>query len=202
LFRDAHAYIKKCDVCQRYVRNDLKIELSLHIYLPLLPFERWGINYVGEVHPKSSKGLAYIVVAIEYLTKWVEAKAMRTNIAENLTIFLYENIVVRFGCPKILVNDIGKHFLDGVIQKMTERFHIDHRKTTPYHPQTTRQTKRVNGILMSILRKTVQDSKRNWDAKLTAALWAYRTTYKVTTQATPFSLVYGIEATLPIEFER
>jgi hypothetical protein len=60
---------------------------------------------------------------------------------------------------------------------------------------------RVNGILVSILRKTVLDSKRNWDTKLTAALWAYRTTYKVTTRATPFLLVYGLEVTLPIEYE-
>ena len=60
---------------------------------------------------------------------------------------------------------------------------------------------RVNGILVSIIRKTVIDSKRDWDIKLTAALWAYRTTFKVTTHASPFSLVYGIEATLPIEFK-
>ena len=72
---------------------------------------------------------------------------------------------------------------------------------TPYHPQTNGQTERVNGILVSILRKTVMDSKRDWDTKLTAALWAYRTTFKITTQATIFSLVYGLEATLPIEYE-
>jgi hypothetical protein len=59
----------------------------------------------------------------------------------------------------------------------------------------------VNQTLVRILRKTIHDSKKDWDSKLTAALWAYRTTYKVTTRATPFSLVYGIEAILPIEFE-
>jgi hypothetical protein len=154
LFRDAHAYVRKCDVCQRYARNDLRMELPLHISLPLVPFERWGIDYVGEVHPKSSKGMAYIVVATEYLTKWAEAKAVRTNTAKNAPIFLYENIVARFGCPKILVSDRGKYFLGDVVRKMAERFHIDHRKTTPYHPQTNGQTERVNGILVSILRKT------------------------------------------------
>ena len=114
---------------------------------------------------------------------------------------MYENIITMFGCPKILVSDRDIHFLNDLISEMTTRFQIDHRKTTPCHSQTNGQTERVNGILVSILRKTVIDSKRDWDVKLLAALWAYRTTFKVTTQATPFSLVYGIEATLPIEFE-
>jgi hypothetical protein len=77
---------------------------------------------VEEVHPKSSKGMVYIVVATEYLTKWAEAKVVRTNTAENATIFLYENIITRFGCPKILVSDRGTHFLNNVIREMTESF--------------------------------------------------------------------------------
>ena len=145
--------------------------------------------------------MAYIVVATEYLTKWAEAKAVKMNTAANAATFMYENIISRFGCPKILVNDRGIHFLNEMIQEMTNRFKIDHRKTTPYHPQTNGQTEHVNRTLMSILRKTIHDSKRDWNVKLTSALWAYRTTFKVTTQATPFSLVYGLEATLPIEFE-
>lgn len=156
---------------------------------------------MGEVHPKSSKGMAYIVVATEYLTKWAEAKAVRTNTAENARIFLYENIIARFGCPKILVSDRGIYFLNNVIREMTERFQIDHWEITAYYPQTNGQTERVNQTLVSILKKTVQDFKRDWDVKLIAALWAYKTTFKVTTQVTPCSLVYDIEATLPIEFE-
>ena len=62
LFKDAHDYVKQCDACQMYVRNDLRMEMSLHVSLPLVPFEKWGIDYVGEVHPHSSKWMAYIVV--------------------------------------------------------------------------------------------------------------------------------------------
>ena len=114
---------------------------------------------------------------------------------------MYENIILRFGCPKILVSDSGSHFLNELFEEMTTKFRINHRKTTPYYPQTNGQTERVNGILVSILQKTVLDSKRNWDVKLMAALWAYRITFKATTRATPFSLVFGIEVTLPIEFK-
>ena len=81
---------------------------------------------------------------------------------------------------------------------MTDKFQIDHKKTTPYHPQTNGQTERVNGTLVSILRKTIHDSKRDWDVKLTTTLWAYWTTFKLMIQATSFSLVYGLEAHFPL----
>ena len=145
--------------------------------------------------------MVYIVVATKYLTKWAEAKAVKTDTAVHVATFMYENIISRFGCPKILVSDRGLHFLNELFEEMTVKFWINHRKIMPYHPQTNGQTERVNGILVSILWKTVLDSKRDWDVKLTATLWAYRTTFNVTTRATPFSLVFGIEATLPIEFE-
>ena len=99
-------------------------------------------------------------VATEYLTEWVEAKVVKTNIAAHMATFMYENIISRFGCPKILVSDRRTHFLNSLIQEITDRFQIDHRKITPYHPQTNGQTERVNGTLVSILRKTVLDSKR------------------------------------------
>ena len=201
LFCDAHDYAKRCDACQRYACNDLHMSLPLYVSLSLVPFEKWGIDYIGEIHPHSSRGMKHIIVATEYLTKWAEAKAVKDNNEKNAAIFLFEQVITRFGCPKILISDRGKHFLGGVVAEIIARFQIDHRKTTPYHPQTNGNTERVNQTLATILRKMVLDLKRDWDNKLPAALWAYRTTYKVTTRATPFSLVYGVEAVLPIEFE-
>ena len=69
----------------------------------LVPFEKWEIDYVGPIHPHSSRGMVNIVVATEYLTKWAEAKAVKTDTAAYATTFIYENIITRFGCPKILV---------------------------------------------------------------------------------------------------
>ena len=201
LFADAEAYAKKCDACQRYARNDLHMDLPLYPTLPISPIEKWGIDYIGPIAPMSSKRNQYIIIAVEYLTKWAEAKAIKAADAKQTAIFLYENIISRFGCPQILVSDKGTHFLNEAIEEMTKLFQINHRKTTPYHPQTNGLAERVNQTLVRILRKTVTDSKRDWDNKLTAALWAYRTTYKVTTRMTPFALMYGLEAVLPIEFE-
>jgi hypothetical protein len=201
LFADAEDHARKCEACQRYARNDLHMAMPLIPSLPIAPLEVWGIDYIGPITPTSSKLNRYIVVATEYLTKWAEAKAVKEDDGKQTAIFLYENIIVRFGCPKILISDRGTHFLNETMEEMTKLFKINHRKTTPYHPQTNGHTERVNQTLVRILRKTVMDSKRDWDAKLAAALWAYRTTYKVTTRATPFALMYGVEAILPIKFE-
>ena len=161
LFKDSHDYVKRCDACQRYARIDLRMKILLHVSLLFVPFEKWGIDYVGEVHPHSSKGMAYIVIATEYLTKWAEAKAVKTDTAAHAAIFMYENIIFRFGVPKILVSDRETHFLNSLIKEMIDKFQIDHRKTTPYYHQMNGQTERINGILVSILLKTVLDSKRN-----------------------------------------
>ena len=177
------------------------MDLPLHPTLPISPLEKWGIDYIGPIAPMSSKRNQYIIIAVEYLTKWAKTKAIKAADAKQTAIFVYENIISRFGCPQILVSDRGTHFLNKTIEEMTNLFRINHQKTTPYHPQTNGLAKRVNQTLVRILRKTVIDSKRDWDNKLTATLWAYRTTYKVTTQMTPFALMYGLEAVLPIEFE-
>ena len=86
------------------------MEMPLHVFLPLIHFVKWGIDYVREVHPNSSRGMAYIVVATEYLTKWAEAEAVKTNTTTYTVAFMYEDITYRVGCLKILVSDRGRHF--------------------------------------------------------------------------------------------
>lgn len=100
LFKDVHDYVRKCDAFQRYARNDIRMETPLHVSLPLIPFEKWDIDYVDEIYPQSSKGMKYIVVATEYLTKWTEAKAVKTDTTEHAVTFIYENIISRLGCQK------------------------------------------------------------------------------------------------------
>ena len=173
MFVDAEDHTKRCDAYQRYAYNDLYLQLSLHPSLSLIPLEKWGINYVGLISPPSSRRNKYIIVATKHLTKWAEAKVVKTADAKQTTIFLYENIISQFGCPKILISDRGTHFINDTIDQMTTLFNINHQKTTPYHPQTNGQTEHVNQTLVHILCKTVVDSKRDWNTKLTTTLWAY-----------------------------
>jgi hypothetical protein len=143
----------------------------------------------------------YILVATKYVTKWAEALATKTGNAKTVAKFLYENIIIRFGCPKELVSNRGTHFLNSTIKQLTTKYLIKHRKSTPYHLRANGQTEKTNGILCKIITKTVQGSNTDWNARLLDALWAYRCAYKVTTKHTPFQLVYGQEAILPIEIE-
>ena len=136
--------------------------------IPILaqnPFEKWGIDFVGPIKPPSCYGQKhYILVATEYVTKWAEALATKTDDAKTVAKFIYENIITWFGCPKELVSDRGTHFLNDIIEQLTNKFLIKHRKTTPYHPRANGQTEKTNGILCKIITKTVQGSNTDWDA--------------------------------------
>lgn len=94
----------------------------LYMSLPLISFYKLGIDYISKVHPHNSREMAYVVVATEYLTEWAEVKEVRTDTTKNIVVFLYENIITRFGCLKILVNDRGTHFLNDMIRKVIDRF--------------------------------------------------------------------------------
>ena len=96
----------------------------------------------------STKRNLYIIIAVEYLTKWAQAKAIKAADAKQIAIFLHENIISCFGCPKILVSDRGSHFLNEAIEELTKLFQINHWKTTPYHPQTDGLAERVNQTLV------------------------------------------------------
>jgi len=140
------------------------------------------------------------LIATEYVTKWTEAIPTKTDDEDTVAKFIYENIIIRFGCPKEIISDRGTDFVNKTIEKLLNKYFIKHRKSTPYHPQANGQTEKINDILCKIITKTIQGSNMDWDERLLDALWAYRTAHKVTTKHTPFQLVYGQEAILPIEF--
>ncbi|MCO5613331.1 hypothetical protein L7F22_067607 [Adiantum nelumboides] len=175
--------------------------------MPLRPmmgaraFAKWGIDFVGPIAPPPYKSHAqHIIVATDYLTKWVEAKATTKNDAKTTAQFLYENIFTRYGLPIEIVSDRGTHFINEVIENLLDEFTIIHQKSASYHPQANGQAESTNKILVTVLTKIVSESRADWDQKLHAALWAYRVAYKISIGTTPFNMVYGIQAILPLEF--
>ena len=175
--------------------------------MPLRPiisaraFAKWGINFVGPIKPPAKdSGAQYIIVAIDYLTKWVEAKATPNNDARTTAKFLYENIFMRYGLPLEIVSDQGVHFVNKIIAFLLAEFMIIHKKSAPYHPQANGLAESTNKTLCIALTKVVSTSRSDWAEKLHSVIWAYRIAYKTAIGMTPYDLVFGLNAILPIEF--
>ena len=133
MYESTKRYIKFCDACQRRGQQGGKSYLN-----PIKvgePFERIGIDFVGPLE-RTKKGNKYILVVTDYLTKWPEAKAMEKATAENVVEFIYERIICRHGCPKIILSDRGTHFRNELVEKLCRKFEIKHKLSPPYHHQT------------------------------------------------------------------
>ncbi|KAL3678283.1 hypothetical protein R1sor_021239 [Riccia sorocarpa] len=199
LFKDCHTHVKSCDECQRSLT--LKEGMPLKPIYPIGIFQRWGLDFIGPIKPATwPTGRRYIITATDYTTKWIEAECYRTNDKKVTAKFIYENIITRFGVPLEFVSDQGGHFLNGVMEELTTHYQIKHRFSTAYYPQCNGQAESTNKILISALRKLVEKHRHNWDASVPSVLWAMRTAYKATTNHTPFHMVYGVEALVPMEF--
>ncbi|GJX92703.1 reverse transcriptase domain-containing protein [Tanacetum coccineum] len=169
IYRDAHTMIKSCDTCQRQGKISQRDEMPQNAIQVCEIFDVWGIDFMGPF--PSSHGNKYILVAVDYLSKWVEAKALPTNDARV------------------------------VFAKVMSKYGVTHRLATAYHPQTSGQVEVSNRGLKRILERTVGENRASWSDKLDDALWAFRTAFKTPIGCTPYKLVYGKSCHLPIELE-
>lgn len=200
LLRDAHTFAKECVQCQKLGQPTNRDRMQDYPILPLEPFQKWGLDFIGPIKPRSKRsGARYILVATDYATKWVEAVALRHNKASSVAKFLYK-MMTRFGCPIELVSDQGVHFLNSIIKELTARHMILHKKSSPCHAQANGQTESSNKLIVRIMKVLVSENRSDWEDKLDSVLWAFRTAYKVATGMTPFKLVYGMEAVVPMEY--
>ncbi|GJY01158.1 reverse transcriptase domain-containing protein [Tanacetum coccineum] len=161
-------------------------------------FDVWGINFMGPF--PSSRGNKYILVAVEYLSKWVEAKALPTNDARVVCKFL-KSLFARFDAPRAIISDCETHFCNDQFAKVMLKYRVTHRLSTAYHPQTSGQVKVSNRGLKRILKRTVGENRASWSDKLDDALWVFRTAYKTPIGCTTYKLVYRKACHLPIELE-
>nr|GFA93118.1 reverse transcriptase domain-containing protein [Tanacetum cinerariifolium] len=175
IYKDAFELVKRCDSCQRQ-----------------------GIDFMGPF--PSSKGNKYILVDVDYLSKWVEAKALPTNDARVVVKFL-KSLFSRFGTPKAIISDRGTHFCNDQFSRVMAKYGVTHRLSTTYHPQTSGQVEVTNRGLKRILERTVGENRASWSDKLEDALWAFRTAFKTSIGYTPYRLVYGKACHLSLELE-
>jgi transposase InsO family protein len=152
-------------------------------------------------NPHSAEGHGYIIVAVDYFTKWVEAMPTFDNTEKTVALFLFNHIVTRFGVPQAIITVHGSHFCNFMMSEHTEKLGLQHENSTPYYPQANGQVEAINKVLTIMLRRMVGMHKLSWHTMFFSSLWAYQRSVKSTMEFTSFQLVYGIEVILSIECE-
>nr|GEY71732.1 reverse transcriptase domain-containing protein [Tanacetum cinerariifolium] len=198
IYKDAHEFVKNCDSCQRQGKISQRYEMPQNSIQICEIFDVWGIDFMCSF--SSSRRNKYILVVIDYLSKWVEAKALPTNDARVVCKFL-KSLFARFGSPRAIISDRGTHFCNDRFAKVMCKYEVTHRLSIAYHPQTSGQVEVSNCGLKRILERTIGQNQASWSDKLDDALWAFCTAYKTPIGCTPYKLVYGKACHLPIELK-
>jgi transposase InsO family protein len=178
-----------------------KYVIPLQLIVVEKSFSQWGLDVVGPINPKYSKGHVYILKTTDYFTKRPEAVALKKANAEELIKFLKDNILSRYGVPDKFITDNGSILIGSNFMEFCGQYGIIMGQSSNYYPQGNGLAKSTNKKIMQILKKTIDRSHRNWHLKLTKALWASRITPKDSTWMYPYLLVYGKEVKMLISLE-
>lgn len=198
ILKDTEKYVKTCLDCQTR-KTPKQAPAGLLQPIPVgKAFQRLGIDFLGPFR-RSSRGKVYIIVAVDYATKWVEAEATRTTDAVETAKFLIDRIICKYGCPEEILTDRGSNFKSTLVLELMKGLGVRTSFTTAYHPMCNGLVEHFNGTLAQMLSHYVSTDQKDWDLYLNLTCFSYNTSKQETTQHTPFYLLFGREARLPID---
>ncbi|GJT61427.1 reverse transcriptase domain-containing protein [Tanacetum coccineum] len=195
---DAKTEVDKCDSCQIHSPIPRLPKTFMTSIMAPWPFYQWGMDILGPLTPARG-GAKFVVVAIDYFTKWVEAKPLVKITGKEIIRFVMDNIICRYGLPRIIVTDNGAQLVNDPFKSWCKRFEIQQMNTAVAHPQANGLVERANRSLMEGIKTRLGREKAGWVDELPNVLWAHRTSIKQSNGETPFSLTYGSEAVIPAE---
>jgi transposase InsO family protein len=192
-------YVHSCSSCQRRKNTSPRIQGQLQsIEPPAHPFHTVGIDFLGPL-PRSNNGNRHLLVAIDYLTRFAETRAVPQADSHSVARFHLEQIVLRHGSPARLISDRGKAFLSQMVKDVFHHCNTIHKTTTSYHPQCNGLVERFNHTLADMISMYVNADHTNWDDILPFVTYAYNTSVQSSSTFTPFRLVYGREVSSPLD---
>ena len=166
---DAKDYVKVCDQCQRFSNVPRQ---PLEYLTPMMapwPFAQWGLDILGPF-PVGIRHMKFLVVGIDYFTKWVEAEPLANITQQNVKNFVWKNIVCRFGVPKVLLSDNGRQFDNTLFRDFCAHFGIQNHYSSPAHPQANGQAEVANRSLLKLIKTQLEGVKRVWSDELPGVL--------------------------------
>jgi len=197
LFADVKKFVVSYHKCQIFEGKRKLLPFPLKPISTEKPFQQWGLDFIGEIHPSSSGQHKWILTATDYFTKWIEAIPCRQANDTIIIQFLECNILSRFSCPEKIITDNAAAFKSKKMINFCHKFHITLGHSTAYYPQGNGLAKSSNKSLINIIKKVLEENKKNWHRKLTNALWADKLSTKRSIGMSPYELVYGMEARFP-----
>nr|XP_025632973.1 uncharacterized protein LOC112727450 [Arachis hypogaea] len=201
IWEDSKNKVRSCDNCQKHAPIINMPAEHLHHSEVSWPFNRWGIDILGPF-PTAPRQVKFLVVAIDYFSKWIEAQPLAKITSSQMISFVWKYIICRFGIPGHIVTDNGRQFTDSTFKEFLQNLKIKHHFSSVEHPQTNGLAEAANKIILQALKKKLDNAKGLWAELIPEVLWAYNTTVHSTTKETPFRLVYGSEAMIPIEISQ